>query len=54
MNITYCDKICPIGSKKSEEFLDKSNSAFDAAINFSSFIHKCFETCPYRVIHKDK
>ena len=52
MNTNYCDKICPIGSKKSEEFLDKNNSAFDAAVDFSSFIYKCFETCPYKEKHK--
>ena len=51
MNISYCDKICPLGSKKSEEFLDKNNSVFDAAIDFTYFVEECFKTCPYREYH---
>ena len=48
MNFEYCDKICYIGSKKSEEFLDKNSSAFDAVIDFKLYINKCFKTCPYK------
>ena len=51
MNIGYCDNICPLGSKKSEEFLDKNNSVFDAAIDFTYFVEECFKTCPYREYH---
>jgi hypothetical protein len=48
MNFDYCDKECPIGIKASKEFLDKNNSAFDAALDFACFIKKCSETCHFR------
>lgn len=51
MNIAYCDKNCPIGKKKSTEFLDKNNSAYDAALDFMWFTEECFKTCPYKEMH---
>jgi hypothetical protein len=47
MDISYCDKKCPIGNKASEELLAKHNSAFDAAIDFLEFVRDCSKTCPY-------
>ena len=54
MNQDYCSKRCLIGIKASEEFLDKQNSAFDAAIDFMLFANKCFDTCPYKEEHDNK
>lgn len=54
MNISYCDKLCPIGSKVSEEILNKNNSAFDAAIDFTYFVEECFKTCPYKEKHTEE
>lgn len=51
MDINYCRKICSIGKAKSEEFLDRNNSAYDAAIDFLVFTDKCFETCPFKDKH---
>ena len=51
MNIAYCDKNCPIGKLKSTEFLDKNNSAYDAALDFMWFTEECFKTCPYKEMH---
>lgn len=51
----FCIKECPRGKEKSEELLDKNNSALDAAMDMYFFIEKCLETCPYRdklKIHK--
>ena len=46
MDITYCDKQCPIGIEARNKFLDMHNSAYDAAIDFHFFIEKCLKTCP--------
>jgi hypothetical protein len=51
MNIVYCDKQCPIGMEKSKELLAMHNSAYDAALDFCSFVDKCFKTCPYKEFH---
>lgn len=51
MDIEYCYKSCPIGSKAAEEFLDKNNSAFGAAIDFNLFVNKCAISCPYKEEH---
>ena len=41
----YCYRECPIGKVKSKEFLDASNSAYDAALDMMRFVEKCAETC---------
>jgi hypothetical protein len=46
----YCIKQCPVGMKKSEEFLEAHNSACDAALDMYFFVEECLKTCP----HKDK
>jgi hypothetical protein len=46
----FCIKGCPLGKEKSREFLDKNNSAYDAAMDMSFFVEECMKTCP----HKDK
>ena len=51
MDINYCDTTCPIGIKTSTDFLNKSNSAFDAVIDFKIFTEECFKTCPYKENH---
>lgn len=51
MDIGYCDKICMIGKKASEDFLLKNNSAYDAALDFIFFTKECFKTCPYKDKH---
>ena len=54
MNIEYCGKKCSKGIKASEKFLNRNNSAYDAAIDFWDFTDKCFETCPYKEAHAKK
>ena len=51
VDMTYCDKKCPIGMKASREFLDNNNSAYDAALDFCFFVEECFKTCPCREIY---
>lgn len=51
MDHTYCDKKCPIGIKASKECLDQSNSAYEAAMDFLSFVDECFKTCPFKKEH---
>ena len=51
VNIAYCDKKCPIGMKAGREFLDNNNSAYEAGLNFSSFVEECFKTCQYKEMH---
>lgn len=46
----YCINECPLGKEKSEEFLDKNESAYDAAMDMRFFVKECLKTCP----HKDK
>jgi hypothetical protein len=46
----FCITGCPIGLEKSREFLDKNNSAYDAAMDMYFFVENCIKTCP----HKDK
>jgi hypothetical protein len=41
----YCYQECPVGKVKSKEFLDASNSAYDAALDMMWFVEKCSETC---------
>lgn len=42
----FCIKECPLGKKKSEELLDKNNSAYDAAVDMLYFVEECIKTCP--------
>ena len=51
MNRDYCNKECPIGIKASAEFLEKNNSAYDAALDFLWFTETCFEACKYKEKH---
>lgn len=44
----FCIKECPLGIEKSEEFLDKNNSAFDAAMDMHCYVKECIKTCPYK------
>ena len=46
----FCIKGCPLGIEKSKEFLDKNDSAYDAAMDMYFFVEECLKTCP----HKDK
>ena len=48
MNIEYCYKYCEKGKKASENFLEKRNSPFDAALDFQWFIEECLKNCPYK------
>lgn len=47
-DIKYCGECCDIGKAAQEKFLDKNNSAFDAAIDFWDFTENCIKTCPYK------
>lgn len=51
MNISYCDKQCPIGIEARNKFLNENNSAYDAAIDFQFFVEECFKTCLYKKEH---
>jgi hypothetical protein len=44
----FCIKTCPLGVKKSEEFLAKNNSAYDAALDMHFFVDECKKTCPHK------
>ncbi len=44
----FCIKGCPLGEEKSEEFLNRNNSAYDAAIDMCLFVEECIKTCPYK------
>lgn len=44
----FCIKSCPLGIEKSKEFLDKNNSAYDAAMDMHFFVKECMKTCPYK------
>jgi hypothetical protein len=44
----FCVKECPLGIKKSGEFLDKNKSAFDAAVDMHYYVKECIKTCPYK------
>ena len=46
----FCIKGCTLGIEKSKEFLNNSNSAYDAAMDMCFFVDECIKTCP----HKDK
>lgn len=48
MDNEYCIKHCELGCKKSKEFLDQSNSAYDAALDMHWFVEECKKTCPLR------
>lgn len=41
----YCIEQCPIGKKKSDEYLSQNNSALDAAIDMQIFVNRC--DCKY-------
>jgi hypothetical protein len=51
VNINYCGKKCSIGKEKSNIFLNKNNSAYDAAMDFVWFTEECFRTCPFKDKH---
>lgn len=44
----FCIKGCTIGLAKCEEFLNKNNSAYDAAMDMYFFVDECIKTCPYK------
>lgn len=44
-NKNICIQECPIGKAKSQELLDKYNSAFDAASEMWVFVEQCSQTC---------
>jgi hypothetical protein len=46
----FCIKECAFGKAKSNEFLDRNDSAYDAAMDMCFFVDECMKTCP----HKDK
>lgn len=46
----FCIRECPLGKEKSQELLDRNNSAYDAAMDMCFFVEECIKTCP----HKDK
>lgn len=48
MDFTYCYKTCPIGKQASADFLEKNNSACDAAMDFNFFVDECSKTCRYK------
>lgn len=54
MNLRYCIDKCPIGIRTKEEFLNKNDSVYDAAMDFQRFTEKCFETCIYKNKHIDE
>lgn len=54
MNITYCDKQCPIGKVASEICLSRNNSAISAAFDFRSFTENCYNECLFKSAHRDK
>ena len=41
----YCSDKCPIGRAKKEEFLERSNSGYDAALDMLWFVEECSKTC---------
>jgi hypothetical protein len=41
----YCSDKCPIGKAKKEEFLERSNSGYDAALDMIWFVEECSKTC---------
>ena len=43
--LVYCDCKCPLGIKRRNEFLNSSNSAFDAALDMRDFVENCAKTC---------
>lgn len=42
---SYCIDECPIGKAKDKEFLNKNNSAYDAAMDMYWFVKECMKTC---------
>jgi hypothetical protein len=44
----FCINECPLGIKKSDEFLNKNNSVYDAVADMWSFVDECLKTCPYK------
>jgi hypothetical protein len=48
MNKTYCYKKCEKGAQVCKEFLQNSDSVFDAASDFELFVEDCLKTCPYK------
>jgi hypothetical protein len=54
MNLDYCNKKCPIGSKARSECLAENESVGDAVIDFWHFVDKCIKTCPYKDKHTEE
>ena len=54
MDIKFCRTKCNIGVAASKTFLDNSNSAFDAVVDFWHFTDECFATCPFKDVHVSK
>lgn len=48
MDIAYCNNNCSVGIAKRNEFLDSTDSVFDAAFDFNCFVENCFKSCPYK------
>ena len=42
----YCVTECELGKRKQKEFLEKNNSAYDAALDMIWFVEDCMRTCP--------
>ena len=49
----YCIDKCPLGKEKSKEFLDKNESAYDAAMDMHFFVQECLKTCSYKDIREN-
>lgn len=46
----YCCNICPLGTKKRQELLDKHESVFDAVYDFEEWQEiSCGQDCPYHM-----
>ena len=54
LNIKYCNNRCQKGIEARNKFLNDQNSAYDAALDFTWFTEKCFETCPYKDKHAEE
>jgi hypothetical protein len=54
LNLEYCNNYCQKGIEMRNKFLDKNNSAYDAAMDFRWFVEKCFETCIYKDKHLEE
>lgn len=52
MKVDYCFNKCSKGMSIRKEILDKSDSVFDALIDFQCFAEECYNTCPYKAEHE--